>query len=150
MFVMCMDCERQDYCRLSKEFNSVLIDDIGKFEDEELNELRAKVDLALGDFKLRLKEIYGIRKGFDIGIHFYNCEDFKSAEVLSGDEDYGKVDDENSEKLNVLVFALYKLAGDCRSKVGVRIPFGMFDKVVQELERYMNVLESGKGIISEN
>ncbi len=44
---------------------------------------------------------------------------------------------------------LYGLAGKCRSKVGVRIPFEMFDEVVSVLKRYLDVVE-GRKVISKN
>ena len=41
------------------------------------------------------------------------------------------------------------MAGNCKSKVGVRLPHGMFNTVVAVLENYANMVEKGE-VVSVN
>lgn len=104
--------------------------------DSEIEGLKEEIDNIGEALEARIKEVFEVSKRFHFGFDMVECEGFEAYEVAWSDKDV--------EMWHALVIELYGLAGDCRSKVGVRVPFYIFDAVVVGLEKYLSVVESGK------
>lgn len=92
--------------------------------------------------KARVKEAFEVSVEFDFSVDLAQCQGYKEGFKVNWD-------DEDSKALDILVIELYRLAGDCRSKVGVRIPFDVFDEVLGALER-CRFAAAGPAKASEN
>jgi len=124
--MLCIDCKYGHECPYMKA------DDMGHAliveGDELVDELMGKVRELLEKLKSRVKEAFGVSVEFDFNVGLVQCQGYEEGFKLSWD-------DEDSATLDILVMELYRLAGECKSKVGVRLPFNMFDAVVGALER---------------
>jgi hypothetical protein len=110
--------------------------------DEEVSKLMNKMGRLLQQLKGRVKEAFGVTVEFDFHIDLNHCQGYEEGFKVSWD-------DEDSTTIDIMVTELYRLAGDCRSKVGVRIPFDVFEVVVDMLERCRYVAV-GPAKVNEN
>ena len=110
--------------------------------DEKVVKLMGEVNVLLEKLKARVKEVFEMSKRFDLHVDVAQCEGFEELFKMSWDN-------EDTLALNVLITELHRLAGDCRSKVGVRVPFEVFEGVVGALER-CSIIAMGRGEVSEN
>ena len=138
--MLCVDCKYGHECPYMKtdDMEHALIVE----GDEEVDVLMGKVRKLLEQLKARVKEAFGVSVEFDFCIDLNECQGYEEGFKVSWD-------DEDSETMDVLVTELYRLAGDCRSKVGVRLPFDLFDTVLGVLER-CRFVAVGPAKVNEN
>ncbi len=135
---MCVRCKHGHECPYMETSDMLHVFLEG---DGEIERLKAEIDNLCGALEARINEVFEVSKKFHFDFDMIECEGYAAYEVDWSDKDL--------QKWHALVMGLYELAGNCKSKVGVRIPFGMFNAVLNVLERYLNVVESGK-VISKN
>ena len=134
---MCVRCKHGHECPYMETSDMLHVFLEG---DGEVERLKASIDILCEALEVRIHEVFEVSKKFHFDVDMIGCEGYEDASDWS---------DKDLQKWHVLVMGLYELAGNCKSKVGVRIPFKMFDVLVDVAERYLNVVEGGK-VISPN
>jgi hypothetical protein len=142
--MLCMNCKYDHECPYMTDQDMVhaLMDG-----GEEVYKLMDKVRELLGQLKARIKEDFKMSKDFGFDIELAGCRGYES----EGHEEGFKVgwDDESLEGLRSLILELYRLNSECRSKVGVRVPFETYDVLMAVLEKCVCTARSC-GVVSEN
>jgi len=124
--MLCEDCKyghRCPYMRTDDMLHAVVVEG-----DEKVGELMGSVRELLTELKGRVKEVFGMSREFDFDVDLAQCEGYEEGVKVRWDND-------DLVALHVLVAELYRLAGKCRSEIGVRVPYETFFRVVNVLER---------------
>ena len=138
--MLCIDCKYGHECRYMTTDNMehALVVEPG----EEVCRLMGMIKELFKELKARVKEEVKMSKGFNFGIELNDCQGYERGFKMGWD-------DEDAKVLSVLHLSLLKLYGDCRSKVGVRVPFEVYDILIAMVERF-GLAVSHPGKIGEN